>query len=126
MNFNLVINYYPTDKLSFIGGFDFITQEKSKLTEQDAAGNVISGMVSGRYKVNPKFSISARAEIFNDPEGVLSGTFVNSENSLTGIKSYGFTLGFEYRPVENAYMRLDSRYLQTDSKQKIFYNICTI
>ena len=92
---NLVINYYPTDKLSFIGGFDFITQEKSKLTEQDAAGNVISGMVSGRYKVNPKFSISARAEIFNDPEGVLSGTFVNSENSLTGIKSYGFTLGFE-------------------------------
>jgi hypothetical protein len=61
-----------------------------------------------------------RGEIFNDNDGFLSGVFTDNSGKQTGLKAYGVTLGIEVRPVENAYFRVETRYLSADKYQKIF------
>ena len=121
--FNDLITYYsPSDKLDLILGLDFATQEKSKLSDQGASATMYSASLSARYKICTKYYISLRGEYFSDEDGFLSGLFINDEGSLSGLKSWGITGAFEYRPIENCYFRIESRFLSADSKLKIFYN----
>jgi hypothetical protein len=117
---DLFINYAPVEKLDFILGVDFATQEKSKITDSTASATMFSTFLSGRYKITPKFFFSVRAEYFSDADGFLSGTFIGDDNKLSGLKIWGLTGAFEYRPIENYYLRLESRFLSADSKLKIF------
>ena len=39
-----------------------------------------------------------------------------------GLQLWGITLGAEFRPMENAYLRVEGRYLQADDKLAIFTN----
>jgi hypothetical protein len=117
---NLFANYTPTEKLDLILGIDFATQEKSKITDSTASASLFSAFLTGRYKITPKFFFSVRAEYFSDADGFLSGTFTDSDGNLSGLKSWGLTGAFEYRPIQNYYVRLESRFLSADSKLKIF------
>ncbi len=117
---DLYILYSPTEKLDFILEVDYATQEKSKITDSTASASLISTFLSGRYKITPKFFFSLRAEYFSDAEGFLSGTFIGDDGKLSGLKSWGLTGALEYRPIENYYLRLESRFLSADSKLKIF------
>jgi hypothetical protein len=119
---NLITYYSPTEKLDFILGIDFATQEKSKISDWTASASVFSIMFSGRYKITPKFFFSLRGEYFNDAEGFLSGNYIDENGKITGLNIWGITGAFEYRPVENCYVRLESRLLSADSKLKIFYD----
>jgi hypothetical protein len=38
----------------------------------------------------------------------------------TGLKIYGGTLGFEYKPIKNSYVRIEGRTLASDSNQQMF------
>jgi hypothetical protein len=118
---NLVVKIYPAKKLDVILCGDFCTQEQSKITDSSASASMFSGFLSLRYRVAKKISVSARAEIFQDKDGILSGIFTGSNSSLTGLKASGFSLGVEYAPTDNAYFRIEGRYLTTDSNQKIFF-----
>jgi hypothetical protein len=119
---DLYINYAPTEKLEFIFGVDFASQEKSNITDSTASAFLFSTFLSGRYKITPKFFFSVRAEYFSDADGFLSGTFTGNDGNLSGLKSWGVTGALEYRPVEFYYVRLESRYLSANSKLKIFYD----
>ena len=119
---NFITYFSPTDKLDFILGLDFATQEKSKLSDASASASLFSMMLSGRYKITPKFFFSLRGEYFNDAEGFLSGNFIDETGKTTGLNTWGITGAFEYRPVENYYIRLESRLLSADNKLKIFYD----
>ncbi len=119
---NLVINYTPNEKFDVLGGFDFGYQEKSKITNADEGASMFSGLAAIRYKINKKFSVSGRFEIISDPEGFLTGVITDSDGKQTGLKIYGATLGVEYKPVDAAYLRFETRILNADAKQKIFYN----
>lgn len=119
---NLVINYSPNEKLDFLGGFDFGYQEKSKISAPEDGASMFSGLLGIRYKINKKFSIGGRFEIISDPEGFLTGIITDSDGKQTGLKIYGGTVGLEYKPVDNAYLRFETRILNADSKQKIFHN----
>ncbi len=122
---NLVIKYTLSKKLNFLAGIDFATQEKSKISDSLSSASVFSAMAEIKYLLSKKYALALRGEYYNDADGVLSGTFTDSDGNLTGLKAYGLTLGIEFDPRDNMYVRAETRYLNADSKQKIFYNSST-
>jgi opacity protein-like surface antigen len=122
---NLVFKYSLTKKLDFLAGIDYAMQEKSKIADSTSSASVFSGLAAFRYKFSKKFSASVRGEMFSDENGMLSGIYVDSDGKSTGLKASGVTLGLEYKPAENVFVRIETRYLNADSKLKIFYNAST-
>lgn len=119
---NFVIKYSPSSKVDFLLGADLAFQEKSGITDSTASASMYSGLAAVKYKISKKFSVSLRGELFNDKDGFLSGVITQTDGKSSGLKAYGITFGFEVRPVENAYFRMEGRYLTSDDKQKIFYD----
>lgn len=118
----LMMTYSPSKKVDLLLSLDYGMQEKSKLKDTAATASLISGLAAIKYKVHPKVSLCIRGEFFNDADGFLSGTYLNSDGTVTGLKTFGVTAGIEYKPVETMYVRLESRLLNTiDEVQKIFY-----
>ena len=62
-----------------------------------------------------------REEFFNDSQGFMSGVIIDKTNKYTGYKLRETTLGMEYKPTDNTYIRLEGRQLQMDKNQEIFY-----
>jgi hypothetical protein len=118
---NLVVKLSPAKKVDILLGGDVAMQENSGLTDSSSSAVMYSGLAAIRFKPSSKFSVSVRGEIFNDKDGFLSGTFTDNAGKQTGLIAYGITLGFELRPVENGYFRIESRYLTADKDQKIFF-----
>ncbi len=119
---NLVIKIYPAKKLDIIICGDFCIQEKSKLTDTTASASMFSGFIALKYKPVKNFSMSLRGEIFQDEDGMLSGVFTDSTGKATGLKASGVTFGLEYNPMSGSYVRLETRLLNADKDQKIFYD----
>ena len=119
---NLVIKIFPVKKLDVIVCGDFCMQEKSKLTDSTASASMFSGFIALKYKPVKNFSMSLRGEIFQDEDGILSGVFIDSTGKATGLKANGVTFGVEYNPMSSSYIRLETRLLNTDKDQKIFYD----
>lgn len=117
---NLVIKWSALKKLDILLGGDFCIQENSKLSDSTSSANMFAGLLSFRYNPVPKFYLSARGEIFTDEDGIISGTYSNSNGQLAGLKASGLTFGVEYRPVDNGYVRIETRYLKTGNDLKIF------
>ena len=117
---NLVFKFSPSSKVDFLLGADLAFQERSSLTDTNASATMYSGLAAIKYKITRKFSASLRGEFFNDKDGFLTGAFTDNNGKQTGLIAYGITLGLEIRPVENAYFRVESRYLSADKEQKIF------
>ncbi len=117
---NLVFKFSPSSKVDFLLGADLAFQERSSLTDSTLNATMYSGLAAFKYKITKKFSVSLRGEMYNDNDGFLSGAFTDNSGKQTGLIAYGTTLGFEVKPVENAYFRIESRYLSADKDQKIF------
>lgn len=117
---NLVVKLSPSKKIDVLIGGDLAFQEKSGLTDTTASAIMYSGLAVIRFKPSPKFSVSVRGEMFNDKDGFLSGVITQTDSTLSGLNAYGITLGFEVRPVQHAYFRMEGRYIEASEKQKIF------
>lgn len=117
---NLVVKLSPSKKVDIIIGGDLAIQENSGLTDSTASAVMYSGLAAIRLKPTSKFSASLRSEFFNDKNGFLSGVITQTDGTKAGMNAFGFTLGFEVRPVSNAYFRIEGRYLTAIDKQKIF------
>jgi hypothetical protein len=117
---NLILKLFPAKKLDIIVSGDAAFQENSKFDDSTAYRNLFSGLASIRYRFTSKFSASLRGEVYIDKDGILSGVFTDSSGKPTGLKAYGFTFGIEVRPVSQAYIRIESRYLITNKDQEIF------
>jgi len=116
---NFIINYgCPCAKWDAIISGEFGTQEGSKLSDPTAPAYTYGGMVSLRYRFTKKYSTTVRGDFYQDLDGVYSGIVANN----TGIKGNGLTLGLEYKPIEEAYVRFQTRYLRLDDNQKVFYD----
>ncbi len=109
---NLIYN--ATDKFSVRAELDVATQS-------DVQSIYHSGFVTARYAFNPSWSVSARGEYVVDEKGMLS-VYPNLKDA--GLMGGGFTLGGEYKPTENSYVRLEGRQLFLDAtKNKIFTDL---
>lgn len=122
---NLYLNQSWGKKLFLSAGVDLALQTNSQLDNPTGTATMYAGLVTMRYQFKPKYSITARYEFSNDEDGFINDTIRRrlfpTRNVVTeGINLYGFTLGGEYKPNENSYVRLEGRYLQTGPKQNIF------
>ena len=95
--------------------------QHSNLTDTSKNAYIYSSILVLNYKFNPKFGIYGRLETFNDANGFLTGTILDSNHNETGYILAGMTLGAEYKPTKNSYIRLEGRILQMNTAQKIFY-----
>jgi len=75
-----------------------------------------------RYQFLPQYALTLRGEIFQDPSGFISGVYTTADFGINGLELYGLTLSAEYRPIEQAYLRLEGRLLQTSDNLEIFNN----
>lgn len=117
---NIYLTHNWNEKVFLIIGFDYGTQTNSDLQKPNETATMFGGMITGRYQFNPKFSITGRVEIFNDKNGFISGTVVNTNGNPAGIQLTGYTLGAEYRPFEKAYLRAEARSTIAPSNLEIF------
>ena len=84
--------------------------------------SLLSGLFAIRYMATEKFDVYGRVEGYYDPDGILSGNVIVNGNPIgEGLQIGGLTLGVEYKPTANSYLRLEGRDLVTDSAQEIFY-----
>lgn len=117
---NLVFSYQLTSKLKTIIGVDYILQQHARLPDQKKSSTAYGGIVAVKYQLKPLIDIYARADLFSDKNGFLSGTIINTSNELTGLKESGYTAGVQYKPTLNSYIRLEGRDMIMNHKQKIF------
>ncbi|WP_235297980.1 outer membrane beta-barrel protein [Portibacter marinus] len=116
---NIYLNQTLTDKFFMDLGFDFATQTHSVLLESEKTAIMFAGVATFRYQFEPKSSLTARYEIFNDPDGFIGG-FRAVNGGVSGYLLQGFTFGTEYRPTEESYLRAELRQTVAASDHEIF------
>lgn len=116
---NIFFNYQH-NKLKLQAGVDNCIQQNADYLHPNLVATMYSGLAALKYQLKEKFAISVRAEIFQDPQGFMSGVILNKDNSYTGYKLYGYTVGAEYKPTQNSYIRIEGRQLQMEKNQEIF------
>jgi hypothetical protein len=116
---NLFLNY-QINKLKIQIGGDFCIQQNSDLVVKNKSASMYSGVLGLKYQLNNKFAAYGRGEIFNDPQGCMAGVIIDKKNEFTGLKLWGATLGVEYKPTDNSYIRLEGRQLEMDKDQELF------
>jgi hypothetical protein len=116
-----VFNYAFSKKVQLLVGFDLISQQHSDLKDSTKSAYANSFILTVKYQSTKHFGMYYRLEAFNDPQGFLTGVIVNTENKATGYMLTGITLGMEYKPTDNSYIRLEGRGIQMNDTQDIFY-----
>ncbi len=116
---NLFFNY-QLKKLKAQVGFDYCIQTHSDIVYKSISAKMFSGIIGLKYQLKEKFAIAGRVEIFQDPQGFMSAVILDRENNYTGFKVWGITLGAEFKPTENTYLRVEGRQLQMNKNQEIF------
>lgn len=116
---NLFVTWNPGKHVELVGELDFGSQTNSGIPpDTNKIANMFSGFLQAGYLFNDHFSVTARYEFFNDPEGFLSGV---NEQTQRGLRTNGFSCSLEYKPVKICYFRLAYRYLGSYPGSKEFY-----
>lgn len=117
---NIYINSRLNEKWQITAGADLGTQTNSLLDNANEDAFMYNALIALRYKMNNKLFLTTRGEIFQDPDGFISGTFANNSNEVRGLELYGATLSIEYQPTNTSFMRLEARRLQTINDFDVF------
>lgn len=104
-------------------GFDanFGYQENSKLKDTTQTAWMFSAIAAAKYRMTERWGIYGRGELFSDPDEMLTGPVEDYNHTLVGLDILGATGGIEYKPIPNAYLRIESRLLRTKESELIFY-----
>ncbi|MEM6514916.1 MAG: outer membrane beta-barrel protein [Bacteroidota bacterium] len=78
---NIYLNKNWNDKWYLTVGFDYGIQTNSDLNNPNETATMYAGILTTRHQFNPKFSITGRAEIFNDKNGFISGIITDPERN---------------------------------------------
>lgn len=115
--------YYTTSfgSSQLIIGGDFGTQSNSPLSGEGST--MYNALITFRQDLSDQYSATIRGEVFNDPDGFISGFYATSAGLVGGLEMFGVTLGLEYRPYANSYLRLESRYIQAAEELQIFESL---
>lgn len=115
---NFIATWSPIKSLSLVGQFDFAGQTNSRMApDTTKTAKMFSGFLQARFAFAKFFSITARYEILNDPHGFLTGV---NQYTMRGLRTNGFALSFEYKPISFGYIRLAYRYLDGYPGSNIF------
>lgn len=117
---NLYYGHEFAGGTQLLAGTDFGIQATSDLDDPDGTATMWTALLALRQPLTDEWSLAARAEAFQDPDGFIGGTLPNAVGVVRGVELFGFTLGGEYRPQENAYFRLETRYLAGPEEARYF------
>ena len=108
---NFYGQFKVSEKVNLNAGFDIGVQQ----TERGSGDyhTWYSPVLIAQYKPTAKIQLAARAEYYQDKNGVIIAT--GTEN---GFKTYGISANFDYLPAENVMFRIEARNLS--SKDEIF------
>lgn len=115
-NNNFFMNY-QYGKIKIQIGLDNCIQKNSNFNGGKKSGFMYSGVFSEKYQAYKKLAFYGRGEFFKDPDGFMSGIVINKK----GLEIIGITLGMEYKPTDNSYIRFEGRRLIANNNQKIFH-----
>jgi len=120
---NLIVTYTPVKLLELVGQLDFAIQTNSSLPpDTNMIASMFSGFIQARVPFNDHFAIMARYEFFNDPDGFLSGIYYY-KGKTRGLLTYGIGCGIEYKPVKIGYIRVEYRYINSNTGNYVFHNL---
>ncbi len=102
-----------------IAGGDVAFQSNSAIDDPGESAAMVNFLTTVRYQVAQDFSVTGRFELYDDPDGFLSGTFP-AEGSTRGLSMTGYTAGVEYRPFTTSFLRAETRYIRTMDDLDIF------
>jgi hypothetical protein len=94
-------------------------QKNAALTAPNKTAQMVSGLIAVRYRMTHLWSLYSRGEFFDDPNEILTGPVYNENHNIVGPKILGGTIGIEYKPIPNSYVRLEHRSL-TNQDGNIF------
>ena len=100
-----------TNQFGIIAGVDFGTEQKAK--ESSRYNTWYTPVLIARFSPSDHFRIAARGEYYSDKNGVIISTGTDN-----GFKTFGYSLNFDYLPVDNVVWRVEARSLK--SKDAIF------
>jgi len=113
---------YTQDFLTLLVGGDVGYQNNSSLDSVPKGALMFSAEAVMKVQFAKRAGVYFRGEMFQDPNGFLSGTLTQEDGTTSGLKIFGLTAGLEFKPMpENSYVRLEYRMLSADTQQKIFY-----
>ncbi len=116
---NLYAQWSP-GKLKVIAGTDYAWMTNAALDQTDKSARMINALTVLRYSFSTSWSATARFEMYRDTDGFLSGVWENNSGELQGLEMTGYTLSMEYTPIENAFLRAETWYIQTEEALDIF------
>lgn len=108
------------DKVEFQFGLDVARADNWKTGSQWIKNPLIAALATVKYHFTEHFAAAFRAEVFSDESEINSHRIVAFSNGLTGatfyqnyggMTIYGGTIGFEYKPNEYGFLRIESRSL---------------
>jgi Putative beta-barrel porin-2, OmpL-like. bbp2 len=108
---NLYGIFQISEKIGLTVGFDIGAEEKSPT--ESATNLWYSPVITAKYALTDKVSISVRGEYYQDEYGVIIST-----GTPNGFKTTGFSLNADYAITPNAVWRIEARSLY--SKDTIF------
>ena len=88
-------------------GFDFGAEQQREGASE--LNTWYSPVLIARYQLSPRCALAARAEYFEDVDGVIIAT--GTEN---GFKTTGFSLNLDYQISDNALWRIEGRVLSSE------------
>lgn len=100
-----------TDKFGITAGFDIGSEQKDKGSSSYNTWYV--PVMIARFTPSEKTRIAIRGEYFSDKNGVII-----SSGTPNGFKTLGYSVNFDYLPIENVMWRIEARSL--NSKDAIF------
>lgn len=118
---NFVAKYFGA-KIDLAFGLDIATQAKTKQVANGEPEGALyfSGIAEARFKVHKQFNLMGRGEFFQDSNGIFGVFSTDSDGLPVGLKAFGVTGGMEFKPMENAFIRSEVRFLSLDKDQKVF------
>lgn len=117
---NLYLNTSFGENIFLTLGGDLGTQSNSSGADLSETAVMYGALATIRYQIDGQWSVTARGEIFNDDDGFISGVLPTHNNEFQGLGLWAITMGSEYRPAENAYIRAEARYLDIDENTPVF------
>lgn len=119
--YNNLYAVYKTHRMTLGFELNYGSQQNSQIEDTTKTAQMFSSLLAFKYRFTSKWGVYVRGEVFEDSDEILTGPIENENHQLIGLNLWGATAGFEYKPIPNSYLRLESRYLQTKSDEKIFF-----
>lgn len=92
-------------------------QQHTGILDSNSTAVMFSSLIACKYRITHEWAIYGRAEYFHDPDEILTGPIYNENHSIVGAELTGATIGIEYKPIPNSYLRIESRGLNERSER---------